>query len=107
MNLENIPTYLKEHISWCVWKKEMRKQGMTKVPYNPKTGNHANVKNPSTLTDYESAVAAMKYYDGIGIRVSGRLIAIDLDHCIEDGKLLPWAAEIIAHLKKYIRRDKP
>lgn len=49
MNLENIPTYLKEYAPWCDWKKEKRKSGITKVPYNPKTGKHAYVDNPDTF----------------------------------------------------------
>lgn len=45
MNVENIPTYLKEYAPWCNWRKEKRKSGITKVPYNPKTGYHAYVDN--------------------------------------------------------------
>lgn len=41
---------------------------------------------PDTFADFNSAVAVLKDYDGIGIRVGGIIIAIDLDHCIEDGK---------------------
>ena len=59
MNLENIPTYLKEYAPWCDLKKEKRKSGITKVPYNPKTGKHAYVDNPDTFSDFESAVSAM------------------------------------------------
>lgn len=46
----------------------------------------------------------MKYvekYSGLGIRVSGNQGIIDLDHCItEDGHLMPWAADIVAHCPK-------
>lgn len=106
MNLENIPTYLKEYAPWCNWKKEKRKSRITKVPYNPKTGSRAYVDNPATFSDFESAVATMKNYYGIGIRVDQKIIAINLDHCIEDGKLTEWAAEIVSHFIKYVYRYK-
>lgn len=32
---DNIPSYLKEHGSWCNWKFEERKKDLTKDPYNP------------------------------------------------------------------------
>lgn len=99
MNLENIPTYLKEHGSWCDWKYEKRKSRMTKVPYNPKTGNYASVNNPDTFTDFNTAVSAMDNYNGIGIRVDGKIIAIDLDHCIKEAKLDAWASEIVSHFR--------
>lgn len=99
MNLENIPTYLKEYALQFDWKYEKRASGTTKVPYNPKTGGHAYVDNPDTFSDFESAASAMKKYDGIDIRVDKKTIAIDLDRCIENGKLTDWAAEIVSHFK--------
>ncbi len=61
---------------------------------------------PDTFADFNSAVSAMKNYDGIGIRVSGEIIAIDLDHCIENGKLLPWASDIVSHFRNtYIEKS--
>lgn len=71
MNLENISTYLKEYASWCDWKKEKRKSGTTKVPYSPKTGNHAYVDRPDTFADFNSAVSAMNNYDGMETRNLG------------------------------------
>ncbi|MDO4649547.1 MAG: phage/plasmid primase, P4 family [Eubacteriales bacterium] len=96
---ENIPTYLKEHGSWCNWKFEERKKGRTKVPYNPKTGSRASVKNPDTFADFDSAMKVVKDYDGVGIRVDGKIIAIDLDHCREGKKMKVWAADIVSHFR--------
>lgn len=67
---------------------------MTKVPYNPVTGQKASVDKPETFVDFNTAVKAANAYSGIGIRITGQIIAIDLDHCIEDDVLLPWASEI-------------
>lgn len=63
------------------------KNGMTKVPYNPKMGNRASVNNSNTFVGFNSVVNTMNNYDGIGVRVNGKLIAFELDHCIEDSKL--------------------
>ena len=106
MNLENIPTYLKEQASWFNFRFETHKGSKTKVPYNPVTGYKAYVNKPETFTDFDTAVSALKSYYGLGIRVDGITIAIDLDHCIEDGKLTTQAAEIVSHLKDtYIEKS--
>lgn len=43
-------TYVSEGICTLVrLEKEKRKSGITKVPYNPKTGKHAYVDNPDTF----------------------------------------------------------
>lgn len=60
MNVENIPTYLKAHASWCNFRYEERKGNMTKVPYNPATGYKAYVNKPETFTDFDIAVLALK-----------------------------------------------
>ena len=55
MNVENIPTYLKEHASLCNFRHEERKGNMTKVPYNPATGYKVYVNKPETFTDFDTA----------------------------------------------------
>lgn len=91
----NIPLYLITHAGFCVWQYENVKGRITKVPYNPITGQNAEVNTPKTFVDYETAIAASEKYNGIGIRVSDKIACIDLDHCIEDGKIQPWAQQII------------
>ena len=88
MNVENMPTYLKEHASWCNFRYEDRKGNMTKVPYNPAIGYKAYVNKPETFTNFKTVVSALKDYDGRGIRVDGIIIAIDLNHCIKARKKL-------------------
>lgn len=94
VQLDKIPQYLKEYGQFCNWKYELRKGNQTKVPYTPGTTLKANVNNPATFTDYDTAASATGY-DGIGVRVCDRLVGIDLDHCIVDGNLFPWAQEIV------------
>ena len=94
VQLEKIPQFLKAHGQFCNWKYELRDGNKTKVPYTPGTTRRANVSDPATFTAFETAASATGY-DGIGIRVHGRIVGIDLDHCIEAGKLLPWAQTIV------------
>lgn len=107
MNLEKIPSYLKEHASWCNFRYENRKGNKTKVPYNPVTGYKAFVNKPETFADFDTAVSALKDYDGLGIRVDGVIIAIDLDHCIENGKLTTQAADIVSHFRNTYIETSP
>ena len=92
IQLEKIPQFLKDNGQFCCWQYELRDGDKTKVPYTPGTRHKANVKIPATFTAFETAASATGY-EGIGIRVHGRIVGIDLDHCIEEGKLLPWAQE--------------
>jgi putative DNA primase/helicase len=97
VNSKNIPQYLKENASFCNWRYETRDGRLTKVPYNPKTGTRASVKDNNTFADYETAIEKVNNYDGIGIKVDGKIIAIDLDHCIENNNLCSWASDIVSH----------
>ena len=94
IHAENIPRLLKESGRFCCWRYKTVKGRKTKVPYDPVTGHGAKANDPSTFRDYETAATATGY-DGIGICVCGRIVGIDLDHCIENGKPLPWAKEIM------------
>ncbi len=94
VQFEKIPQFLKDNGQFCCWQYELRDGDKTKVPYTPGTKCKANVKIPVTFTAFETAASATGY-EGIGIRVHGSIVGIDLDNCIEDGKLLPWAQEIV------------
>ena len=99
VNIVAIPRELKEKASFCLWKNEKRRGQKTKVPYNPRTRELAKTDDPSTFTDFGTAITsfAMGDWDGIGIRVSGDIGAIDIDHCIrEDGSVNDIAASILS-----------
>lgn len=98
VNFVNIPDALKQSASFCVWKLEKRSGRPTKVPYNPRTGALAKTNDPSTFSDFNTAMKAYAIggWDGIGYRVSEGIGAIDIDHCIrEDGSLNDVAASIL------------
>lgn len=105
VNFINIPAELKNDCRFCVWKMEKgtgKSTRLTKVPYNPATGAKAQTNNADTFSPFATAMKtyAMGGYDGIGIRVSSGIGAIDIDHCIrEDGTLNDVAASILGILK--------
>lgn len=94
VQVDKIPQYLKENGQFCNWKYELRDGKKTKVPYTPGTTRKASVSDPAAFTTFDTASYSTGY-DGIGVRVCDRLIGIDLDHCIVDGIILPWAQEIV------------
>ena len=99
VNFVNIPQELKNNASFCVWKMEKRQGKPTKIPYNPKIGALARTNDPSTFSDFGTAMKtyALGGWDGIGYRVSEGIGAIDIDHCIrEDGSLNDVAASIMS-----------
>lgn len=105
VNFINIPAELKNGCRFCVWKMEKgtgKNTRLTKVPYNPVTGGKAQTNNADTFAPFATAMKsyAMGGYEGIGIRVSSGIGAIDIDHCIrEDGSLNDVAASILGIFK--------
>lgn len=105
--LHNIPEELKANGQFCLWKYEQDKNGRpTKVPYNPNNTNyHASVSDPGTFSTYEEAMAALgtnNTFSGIGIRVNGDLVGVDIDHCVnEAGELDERAKAIMDTLSSY------
>lgn len=100
MNLENIPEYLKENASWCLWKYEIREDKETKIPINPITESYASTDDSRTFSSFEKATEKLSSYDGLGIRVENNLVAIDVDHCVLNDDLNPLAKEIVSHFPK-------
>jgi len=85
MGYENLPQVIKDSCGFCCWKREMVSGRMTKVPYNPLSGKKVGANRPQDFVDYVTADKYKEGYEGLGIRVSGRIFAFDLDHCIEEG----------------------
>ena len=67
---------------WVCWKgipDPSRPGKIKKIPINPKTGGNAQSNNPSTWTDYDTALAASKQYSGIGLMFANGYFGIDID----------------------------
>jgi putative DNA primase/helicase len=108
---ENIPAELKSLPQWCVWKRETRGSKLEKVPYQV-TGEKAKSNDPSTWTTFDVALAAyqdLEIYDGICFMMPTKpngIIFIDIDHCIKNGIIEPWAEEIVKRFNSYTERSQ-
>ena len=105
VQVEKIPQALRDYAYWCVWKYETREgeEKPTKVLYNPKTKGKGQSNNSKTFTPFDVAVALYQGggYDGLGLGVFGSIAAVDIDHCISDGKYSDMAKEILEAMDCY------
>ena len=100
---ENIPAYLREHGLFCLWKYETDHTGRrTKMPYNPNDPQYrARSNDRSTFAPMDTAAARANGFDGLGIGIFDSIAAIDIDHCMKDGKLSSLAADIVETMDAY------
>ncbi|GAX07084.1 phage primase [Secundilactobacillus pentosiphilus] len=81
---ELIPDELKSLKTWglykLIWKPERNKY--TKIPIDPHTGRDGKSNDPSTWTDFKTALQAMQDLgmDGLGFYFRPPYIGIDVDH---------------------------
>ena len=66
-----------------------------KVPLRT-DGRFASSTDPSTWSDFAAAAGATTG-EGVGfvLTASDRIVVVDLDHAVEDGRVLPWAQRIV------------
>lgn len=98
-----LPKTLTDNALFCCWRREERNGQMTKIPYDPKTGERAKANDPSTFSDFEEAEWKAHAFscNGVGIYIGMGFSAIDIDHCFEDGELTDLAADIICIMDSY------
>lgn len=117
VNLDAIPTRLKQADRWVVWKyveevdHDTGEVSWNKPPQCANSPGLASSTNPKTWASFASAAAAYSRggLDGIGFVLSAspgsdeRLVGVDLDKCRdpETGTIDPWAADIVAKLDSY------
>lgn len=98
MRLRDLP-------QWVCWKYEERGGKTDKVPRNPLTRELASSADPATWATYEEARERFKAggYEGIGFvfTADDPFCGIDLDKCVQDGEIAPWAQEIVDELDSY------
>jgi primase-polymerase (primpol)-like protein len=78
-----------------------------KVPMRA-DGRFASVTDPSSWSDF-AGVAASRTGDGVGfvLTAGDGIVVIDLDHAVEDGRVLPWAQAIVDQLPStYMERGR-
>ena len=108
--LANIPAPLLELPQWvCAELTPRDDGGMNKIPMNPATGRLASSTDPATWGTFAQAAAmaeARGWAVGFVLIEGGGLVAIDLDHCIDDaGTLSPEAAAIVERFATYAERS--
>lgn len=91
---------LKSQKRWVLWRYETVGGRETKVPYQA-NGRHAQSNNPRTWSTWLELQPFLASYSGVGIMLGDPLGGADLDHCVEDGKVMPWAQDVITRLNSY------
>ena len=78
-----IPEELKRHNNWVCYKAvpdERSHSGVSKKPIDAKNGEYARSNDPSTWTDFETAVSASEKFSGIGFMFGDSpYFGVDLD----------------------------
>lgn len=96
-----IPKQMRDFPRWVLWRFEKRHEKRTKVPYRSSILTPAKTSDPNTWSDYATCLTAFASgtCEGIGFVFAGEdgLVGIDLDHCITNDKIDPWAQEILDH----------
>lgn len=79
---EAIPGELKQLNQWCCFKLvwEDKRGKYTKIPYNALTGEKAKSNDETTWCDFDTALAASPFYDGLGFFFKPPYFGIDIDN---------------------------
>lgn len=95
-NWSAIPMAMQARNQWVLWKYESRKGKPTKPPFQS-NGKYAASDNPGTWHSF-GEVSKATGFDGIGyvFAEGDGCVGIDLDHCITNGAIDPWASDILA-----------
>lgn len=101
-----IPHELRLLPQWVVFRIEQRDGKATKVPYRVDGRVKAKSDTRATWSTFEAASQACELDEtlaGVGFvfATDDPYVGIDLDHCVEDGELAPWAREIVRDLWSY------
>jgi hypothetical protein len=96
-----IPAELRRRGQWVNWRYETRDGKPTKVPHTP-LGTPASSTDSATWFDFETCSTA-RGFDGAGYVFSADdpYVGLDFDSCLEDGKLHPEVAALVAMLDSY------
>lgn len=97
-----VPSVMKVYCNWVTYCPGTK----DKTPFiSGFTTRKASSKNPKTWVDYQTAcanIAAGKGFKGLGFVTdgarTGNLTGIDIDGCIQDGKIAEWAQAILNFL---------
>ena len=74
-----------------------------KMPVNPHTGGNASSTNPATWATFAQAAGWYLRHDvsGLGFVLGDGWAGVDLDDCVDDGNLSPFAWRVIERMNSY------
>lgn len=100
---EIIPQEMLKLPHWVGYELRRNKDRTDKVPMNVLTGRPAKTNDPSTWTNYTTAsdLALQRGYAGVGFVFQPPYVGVDIDHCVKDGAVAPYAVEILNVLNSY------
>lgn len=108
MTLDVVPIELKQREQWVTWKyvpDSKRPDKPKKLPFNPRNGKPADSTNAQTWASFAMAVEAVRKYrhEGVGFVFSDDdpFFGGDLDDCVRNGIVAPWADHIINDMETY------
>ncbi len=90
--------------NFVMWRYSLVDRQRKKPPFDPNTHKSASPIEPRSWGTLETALTTLATgkYQGIGFMLShSPFSGIDLDHCIAEGTLQPWAQEIIKAMHTY------
>jgi putative DNA primase/helicase len=107
LNVNGVPEELKAYPQWVCWigfPNQSRPGKIDKVPYQV-NGSKASTTNPKTWTTFEKAVDAVQTgdYHGVGFVFTKEtpFSGVDIDSCMNDGKIEDYAMELLVKLASY------
>ena len=107
---ENIPNELKQEALWCCWR--IGENG--KVPIDVVKREMAKSNDRKTFYTWTTILKHVGIYlrkqddrwiGGLGLGIFNGFSAIDIDHCIVDGKISDMAQEIIDYCQSYTEKS--
>lgn len=108
MNHDGLPKELMAMPNWTTWKWVTEKGELKKIPFQLNGIYKAKSNDSSTWTSFKMAYTGLTDTDGVfdGIcwmmpSKPGKYIFIDIDHCVKDGTIEPWALEVVKKFDSY------
>jgi len=100
-----IPQMLRDLDRWVAWRWEPSGEKWTKVPIQARTGGKAKSNDPTTWSDFATALAFHERgrAAGVGFTLGDGIVGIDLDDCrdLRTGELDAWAEQIVREIDSY------
>lgn len=98
-----IPEVLRKQRAWVGYLLKPKGNKTDKIPMNVMTGQPAKSNDPETWESFDTAVALaiQRGYAGIGFMFQPPFVGIDIDRCVQDGRLSEMAVDILKTMNCY------